>query len=132
VETIPAKILNAIASSQKLKTEGARNLFRMTYKEKAADQEDQYHALLKAGVSTTVATNYQELAPLMAENKAISRYVVEKSDPELSMFLPEILNPREAMLIADKHRPMNPMERLKLAQMLTKLVGQIPSDVKPS
>jgi hypothetical protein len=47
VETVPAKILNEIASSQKLKTEGAQRLFQMTDEEKDQDQADQYQALLE-------------------------------------------------------------------------------------
>ena len=132
METVPAKILNAIASSQKLKTEGARRLFRMTDPQKAQDQEGQYQALLKSGNSHTVAMNYQELAPLMAENEAISRYVQEQGDPSLRMLLPEICSPAEAMRIADRQRPMNPIEQMQLAQLLTKLVSRLPNAEKPN
>jgi hypothetical protein len=54
----------------------------------------------------------------MAENEAISRYVLEKNDPELRMLLPEICSPSEAMRIADNLRPMSEPERLQLATML--------------
>jgi len=118
VEQIPAHLLNDIASSQKLKTEGARRLFKMTDEQKKADQAAQYLALTRRGIPHRVAANYQELAPLMAENEAISRYVLEKNDPQLRMLLPEICSPAEAIRIADNLRPMTPPERLQLSRML--------------
>ena len=121
MESVPAKILNEIASNQKLRTVGCQRLFRMTDEEKRADQAPQYLALTRSGVSHRVAANYQGLAPLMAENEAISRYVLEKDDPELRMLLPEICSPTEAMRIADNLRPMSEPERLQLSRMLQKL-----------
>jgi hypothetical protein len=127
VEQIPAHLLNEIASSQKLRTEGARQLFRMTDEEKKADQAQQYLNLTRSGISHRVAANYQELAPLMAENEAISQYVLQKNDPELRMLLPEICSPAEAMRIADNLRPMTPPERLQLARLLLKLAPPQPA-----
>ena len=90
METVPAKILNEIASSQELKTVDGRGLFAMTDEQKKIDQAQQYLNLTRNGVSHTVAANYQELPPLMAENEAISQYVMQKNDPSLRMLLPEI------------------------------------------
>src|ERR1017187_8421682 len=118
MECVPAQILNAIASSHELKTEWAPRLFQMNDQDKMTDQAQQYLALTRRGISHRVAANYQELAPLMAENEAISRYVMEKNDPELRMLLPEICSPVEAMRIADDLRPMSRPERLQLATML--------------
>ena len=59
---------------------------------------------------------------LVARGAHLARTMVAQGHPSLRMLLPEICTPAEAMRIADKHRPMNPMERLKLAQLLTKLV----------
>jgi hypothetical protein len=118
MECVPAKILNEIASSQELKTDWARRLFQMNDQDKMIDQAQQYLALTRRGISHRVVANYQDLAPLMAENEAISRYVLEKNDPELRMLLPEICSPTEAMRIADNLRPMSEPERLQLATML--------------
>ena len=118
MECVPAQILNAIASSHELKTEWAPRLFQMNDQDKMTDQAQQYLALTRRGISHRVAANYQELAPLMAENEAISRYVMEKNDPELRMLLPEICSPVEAMRIADDLRPMSRPERLQLATLL--------------
>jgi hypothetical protein len=134
VEQIPAHLLNQIASSQKLKTEGARRLFAMNDSQKKEDQAQQYLALKKAGYPHRVVANYQDLAPLMAENEAISKYVTSQGDPNLRSLLPEICSPVEALRIADQMRPMTPPEKLQLATLLLKLMPASPSvtSAKPS
>ena len=126
MEQVPAQLLNQIAASQKLKTEGARRLFSMNDQEKKEDQAGQYLALKKQGYSHTVVENYLDLAPLMAENEAISQYVMQQNDPELRSLLPEICSPVEALRIANQMRPMSQPEKLQLAKLLSKLMPTKP------
>jgi hypothetical protein len=76
---------------------------------------------LQASVRRTVAFPDRRTAPLLAQNEAISRFVRQHCDSELRFLLPEVTSVHEALRMADQHRPMNPIERMQVASMLSAL-----------
>jgi len=119
--SVPRRILNRIAATQTLRHQWARNLFAMDEEGKVAALEGQADVLEARGVEQRVVMNYQVIAPLLAENVAISRFIVAMDDLELRMMLPEIVTVEEALLIADMERPMSSDETVMLWLLLVGL-----------
>lgn len=118
---VPSEILNEIARLP-LRNAAMKSLFQMSEEEKARHVEQEYQFLTKeAGVDGLAALAYQDLAPLLAENKAISRYVVRSGRPELRSCLPEIVSVKEALEYARAEWPM--LEGKALRQLADLLAG---------
>ena len=118
----PAKILNAIAKSQKLRTPGYRVLFKLNDAQLMTALDSQMDALESHGTPPKVAMLYVKIGPLLAENEAISEYIMKTDQPSLRQVLPEIISLREALIVAEMESPMSDKERLTLATLLRPLV----------
>ena len=118
----PAKILNAIAKSQKLRTPGYRVLFKLNDAQLMTALDSQMDALESHGTPPKVAMLYVKIAPLLAENEAISEYIMKTDHSSLRQVLPEIISLREALIVAEMESPMSDKERLTLATLLRPLV----------
>ena len=97
----PVDILNAIAHSQKLRTSLGYFIFNIKTEDELDDYMDKSASVLYSqGFNHSVVSASLELIPLLLENIAISKFIVENDFLDLRMALPEILNPAEALLYA--------------------------------
>jgi len=120
MQRVPSEVLNQI-SKLPMKSAAMKALFQMSEAEKARHLEQEYKFLTQqAGVDGLAALAYQELGPLLAENVAISRYVVKSGRLDLRACLPEITSVREALIYAQAEWPQLRGKALKqLADLLS-------------
>lgn len=118
---IAAPVLNRIAESQPLKNEWVRKLFLMNQDELTRQHETQEQLLAKKGYPTPVILSYLTVAPLLAENEAISKYIEQTGNLTLRSALPELTTVNEAVLVATKEHRLNPSMQLQLKELLNSL-----------
>jgi hypothetical protein len=80
-----------------------------------------YDALIASGVEHTVAMSYQLTAPLLVENRAISRYVMDEGDLNVRRELPELLSISDAVCLARREYMLTEGQQMTLARMLDEL-----------
>jgi hypothetical protein len=115
---VAAPILNEIARTQTLETDWARKLFAMSQQELNEQDQAQYKSLVQAGIDRAVAIAYQAIAPLLAENEAISRYIEETGSLELRSCLPEVTTTEEALILATEEYLLDPTQQAQLRGLL--------------
>jgi len=118
---VPARVWNEIAASEELVSPSFQKLFRMNDEQILKALDDQAKVLEANGVPDSVIVAYQEIAPLLTENVAISRYINKTGNTSLRAALPEILNAEEAVVIATQDRPLSKSEQQTLLDMLKRL-----------
>jgi hypothetical protein len=119
--SVPAPILNAIARTQSLRSEWARQVFSLDAEGVLSALSDQARELETQDVPNKVILAYQTMGPLLIENIAISEYVMATERLELRSCLPEIVSVQEAILVADAEYRLTDAEKDRLAEMLTAL-----------
>jgi len=82
----------------------------------------QAQAMSKAGQTDSVINAYQLMAPLLAENQAISAYINRTGHSDLRSALPEVLNAPEAVAIASQENPLSKSEQNTLLTLLLPLM----------
>lgn len=110
--------LNRIAKSYRMRTRWARRLFLLDQEARDSHDNAHYHALMRVGIPHSVASSYVDLAPLLVENEAISRYLVRGNHFALRTALPEVISIDEAVRIATMDRFLTSEEATLLAAML--------------
>lgn len=118
---VPARIWNEIAASEELVNPSFERLMKMNDEQILQALDEQAKVLEARGVPDRVIVAYQMLAPLLAENEAISRYINRTGNTSLREALPEILNAEEAVVIATQDRPLSKSEQKTLLDMLKRL-----------
>jgi len=120
---VPSAVLNKIAKFR-MRSAEMRALFQMSEEEKAKHLEEEYQFLTKtAAVGGLAALAYLELGPLLAENEAISRYIVRSGRLDLRSCLPEITSVQEALVYARTEWPLLEGEALRqLSNLLAESV----------
>lgn len=118
---VAPSVWNAIAQTQRLRNPSFRQLMSLPQDEMLTELDAQASQLEANGVPVSVINAYQQIAPLLAENEAISAYINQTGSSELRQALPEVLNAPEALAIADKDSPLSDPERAQLLKMLTPL-----------
>lgn len=118
---VPARIWNQIASSETLVNPSFQKLMAMDQEQLTQALEAQAQALEASGVPDSVIVAYQTMAPLLAENQAISRYINQTESMSLRDALPEVLNADEAVVIATQDRLLSKREQQILLRMLKRL-----------
>ncbi len=113
-----ATMLNKVAKTVKLKHPSMDLLFRMKQAELDRFLSGQYKALVEAGNDPVVAQAYQMLAPMLAENEAISEFVETTGDISLRAAFPEILSKAELIMIADQELMLTEEQKRGLARLL--------------
>lgn len=116
---VPTPIWNEIAATQPLLHQPWKRLF-------ALKSEEQLQALAvlekeidaKAG-DARVTRGYLLTAPLLLENRAISRFVETQQAPSLRAGLPELTTISEAVDLATEEFSLMPSQQSKLRQLLT-------------
>lgn len=124
---VAAAVWNAIAKSQELRNPSFRLLMAMPQDKMTEELASQADALEQSGTPVSVINAYQQMAPLLAENQAISAYINQTGNSDLRAALPEVLNAAEAVAIASLERPLSRSEQATLLQMLQPLTPQISS-----
>ena len=118
---VPARVWNEIAASEELASPSFERLMKMNDEQILQALDEQAKVLEARGVPDSVIVAYQRLAPLLAENEAISRYINRTGNTSLREALPEILNAEEAVVIATQDRPLSKSEQKILLDMLKRL-----------
>lgn|SRR5690554_4780670 len=118
---VPARVWNEIAASEELASPSFERLMKMNDEQILQALDEQAKALEARGVPDSVIVAYQRLAPLLAENEAISRYINRTGNTSLREALPEILNAEEAVVIATQDQPLSKSEQKTLLDMLKRL-----------
>lgn len=133
---IRSKLLKEIANCQKFLHAGRQAMFAMDEVRLVKARDDQIATLQKSGVSSKVATLYAKLAPLLAENEAISHNIIVSGEPSRRQTPFEITSVAEALKIAEMENTMSDQERSSLATLLEPLahppgLSSSASDVGP-
>lgn len=118
---IAAAVWNAIARTQELRSPSFKALMAMPQNELAQALASQATALEQNGTPDSVINAYQQMAPLLVENEAISAYINHVENLDLRAALPEILSANEAVLIASNDHFLNAEEQQTLLIMLRRL-----------
>lgn len=121
MQQVPASVWNAIADSQTLQNPSMQQLFPMSQPDLDAALASQAQALTKAGKTDSVINAYQQMAPLLAENEAISEYINQTGNSDLRSAMPEVLTAPEAVAIASQDRPLSKSEQSTLLTLLQPL-----------
>ena len=112
----PQPIWNEIAKTQELRTPLWRSLFAA--KDLPAAIEPLEAQLEQRGADTRVTRAYLLVAPLLAENLAISRYIEQTGRASLRSSMPEIETVNEATILASQEFNLKPSQQAKLQQLL--------------
>ena len=118
---IPSSLWNQIAKTQTLINPSFQVLMSMPAKQMHQTLENQAQALSNNQVPDNVINSYQQIAPLLAENQAISQYINQTDNLSLRQALPEVLTAAEAVAIASRDRLLSKSEQMQLLQMLLPL-----------
>jgi len=120
---VATRFWNEIAATQVLKTEWAKVLFAMNSEEMLEALDAQANALETRGIPNAVILAYQQMAPLLVENDAISRYIVATENLSLRAAMPEVATVDEAVYLAAAERSLNQEQARILASLLEALVS---------
>lgn len=121
MQQVAAAIWNEIAKTQDLRNPSMKVLLPMSQPEMDKVLEQQAKALEKSGQPDSVINAYQQMAPLLAENEAISSYINQVGNSDLRSALPEVLTAPEAVAIASQERPLSKSEQTQLLNLLQPL-----------
>ena len=96
-----------------------KRYFRLTNEELAAKLDEDADVLEKKGFDPKVVRAFQEIAPHLAEREAISRYA--KKDPTFRQTVPEVVDTREALMLASREHSLNTSQQEQLNALLNAL-----------
>lgn len=119
---VPATVWNRIAKTQRLRTEWAENLFRMSGQEMGETLDRMAGLLVKNKKGDDlVAAAYLKLAPLLVENEAISRFIEKTGSTDLRSALPDLTDVPETLDLAQQEYRLNPKQLAQLSELLKAL-----------
>lgn len=118
---VAMRVWNEIAKTQQLRNPSFQQLMAMSQDEMTQVLESQAKALEAHDVPDGVISAYLQMAPLLAEHEAISRYIEQTGNFSLRTALPEVLSAAEATAIAGKDRRLSKSEAQQLQTMLMRL-----------
>ena len=104
----PTPILQKLAktvSSPALKT-----LLAMPQQQRLDAMDKTWKQMVAKGVDPQAASAAIELGPLLTENEAISKLVMQAGDPGLRATLPEVTTPQELAQLIEADRMLNPAQ----------------------
>jgi hypothetical protein len=114
----PQPIWNEIAATQELRTPLWRAMFRLSPEELSGSMESLEANLESKGADVRVTRAYLLVAPLLAENLAISRYIEASGRDSLRSSMPEIETVNEATILASQEFSLKPSQQAKLQELL--------------
>lgn len=112
---IPEDLRNELAPT--LQHEKNRRLFAMTDEEMEAELEKR-RSKLDSSYSHKAISAHLALTPLLEENVAISRFVIEKQSPDLRMMLPELTTVDELTNVASLEYNLTPSQMTELVELV--------------
>lgn len=121
MQQVPASVWNQIAQTQPLRNPSMQQLFPMSQQQLDDALSAQALTLESHGLTDSVINAYQLMAPLLAENQAISAYINQTGHSDLRAALPEVLNAPEAVAIASQENPLSASEQSELLNLLLPL-----------
>lgn len=121
---VPAQVWNQIAQQPEIKHQSLKYLMSMPQDEMDETLQGQASQLEQNGASDSVINAYQTLAPLLAENQAISAYIEKTGNSDLRKALPEVISAPEALAVANQDYQLSEAEQQQLLKMLTPLVPE--------
>jgi hypothetical protein len=121
-------IWNDLASSQPLRSRDWTRLMLMDDSTLTRTLDKIGKALEHKGMPTPVILAYLVVAPLLAENAAISRYIETKHNPSLRQALPELTTVEEAISLASMEYSLTAADQKKLRALLAQPT-KLPSGV---
>lgn len=117
---IPEELRQSLAEG--MKHPQIKALFSMSSDELNTAMDSQANLLVeKSKVTPRVALAYLAFAPLMVENEAISRFVVDSGNSSLRMILPEVVSVQEALNLATREYRLTEQEARQLYRLLVPL-----------
>ena len=127
----PARIWNEVAETQEVETPLWARMMALDQQEMAEADDAEWKRLKAEGTSSKVAQSFLLVAPLLMENKAISRFIEQVGRPDLRSSLPELTSISEAVALATGEHQLNPLQQSQLKSLLQKAY-QNQSDELPS
>ena len=122
MQQVPMGVWNEIAKSQPLSQPWA-TLFRLEPDQLETQMERLVDGPAQAmGADNRTLLAYRLTAPLLAENEAISAYLLEMDRQELRNSLPELTSVNEAVILASQEYRLNASQQKKLTALLSKLL----------
>jgi hypothetical protein len=115
---VTTAIWNDLVASQHLRSHDWTRLMKMDDSTLTRTLDKIGTALGNRGVPDQVALAYLVVAPLLAENAAISRYIEMKSNPSLRAVLPELTTVEEAISLASMEYSLTVADQRKLRKLL--------------
>lgn len=122
MHSVPTPILNAIARTQTFKNSSIHRLFSMTEARMEQALEAQAQTLLKRCPAKVVQA-YQTVCPLLIENEAISRFIVNRGSLELRRSLPEVTNVQDAVMLMTTEWKLTLQEQSQLRNLLRETIA---------
>lgn len=117
---IPEELRQSLAEG--MKHPQIKALFSMSNDELNTAMDSQANLLVeKSEVTPRVALAYLVVAPLMVENEAISRFVVDSDNSSLRAILPEVTDVKEALMLATREYQLTEQELKQLYRLLRPL-----------
>lgn len=124
---------NQIAHEQTLYSGWAQKMFNLPRAEATAEQRKTLKSLKTQGYSDLTALAYLTALPLLLENQAISRFIVETDNLELRNQLPEVTDVQEALWLLSQDYPLDPKEMRDVEKLLNQaLKKELPKSEKSS
>jgi hypothetical protein len=124
--SVPQEVWNEIAETQELATKWAQEVFPLTGEFAIAQQEGkEYEALRNKGIAQKIAAAYLDVKPLLLENVAISRHILQTDQLQLRSALPEVTTVSEAVMLASLDRRLTPLQQKQLEKLLQKDVRKL-------
>lgn len=115
---VATRIWNEIASTQQMATRKWERLFRLAPQELDRALQEEEARLEADGVPAAAIRAYLALAPLLDENRAVTRYVEGTASPSLRTSLPELTSPAELMTLALTEYRLPPKAQKALASLV--------------
>lgn len=127
----PAETWNAIARTQRLRSQLGMDLFHLDAVTLTAALTALEVELERQGVDPKTIRGFVLVAPMLLENEAISQYVQDESSATLRWSLPELTSISEAVALATEEYRLNPQQQARLRKLLLARYPR-PGDGKPS
>src|SRR5579872_3948563 len=116
--SVAAPIWNQVARTQALASPLGKALFPLDQPHLTDELNRREAELAAQGIEPRVASAYLAVAPLLAENQALSRYVA--ANPQHLGTFPNVVNPSEAVALATQEYSLTPSQQATLQTLLTK------------
>ena len=131
MQQVPMRFWNEIAQTQEMKSPLWAAMFSLSPEQLSGATDDLTKALKLLVQDERVMLAYLLAAPLLVENEAISRYLIETDSLHLRSSMPELQTVGEAVILASREYRLKPSQQRQL-DLLLKLALETPESVPHS